>query len=71
VFANEVSGNGELVFLDFLHGVKVRFEVDAVEFAQVGRNEMPVEKVNHDKRSVCGPGVFDLGDFGQGAQRNH
>ena len=64
-----VLGNGELVFLDLLHGVKVRFEVDAVQFAQVRRDEMPVQKVNHDERSVCGPPVFDLGDFGQCAQR--
>ena len=71
MLANEESGNGKLVFLDFLHGVKVRFEVDAVEFAQVGRHEMPVQKVNHDERSVCRPRVFYLGDFGQSAQRNH
>jgi hypothetical protein len=66
-----VLGNGELVFLDLLHGVKVRFEVDAVQFAQVRRDEMPVHQVNDDERSVCRPRVFDIGDFGQGATRNH
>jgi hypothetical protein len=71
MLANKVSGNGELVFLDLFYGVIVRFEVDAVEFAQVRRDEMPVQKVNHDERSVCGPRVFDLGDFGQGAKRNY
>ena len=71
MFANEVSGNGELVVLDFFHGVKVRLKVDAVQFAQIGRDEMPVQKVNHDERSVCRSRVFDLGDFGQGAQQNH
>ena len=41
MLTDEVSGNGELVFLDLLHGVKIPFEVDAVEFAQVKRDEMP------------------------------